>query len=133
MTPTRASSPAHEDQRQRRVLVVEDYYECRETLRLLLELCGYEVAVAADGVAGVQRAQEFRPDAALIDLELPRLDGLQVARRLRAVFGEAILLVAVTGLDEPEDRRRTREAGFDAHLRKPPDPDELQRLLRGTA
>jgi CheY-like chemotaxis protein len=115
------------------VLVVEDNDDGRETLRLLLELCGYEVAVAADGVAGVQKAQEFRPDAALIDLGLPRLDGLQVARRLRALFGNAVLLVAVTALAQPEDRRRTREAGFDTHLRKPADFDELQRLLRGTA
>jgi two-component system, sensor histidine kinase len=133
MTPTRASSPPNENRRHRRVLVVEDNDDGRETLRLLLELCGYEVAVAADGVAGVQKAHEFRPDAALIDLGLPGMDGLQVARTLRAVFGEAVLLVAVTGLAQPEDRRRTWEAGFDAHLRKPADLDELQRLLRGTA
>ena len=126
MTLITDSSPANEDQRQRRVLVVEDHDDGRETLRMLLELYGYEVAVAADGVAGVQKAHEFRPDAALID-------GLQVARRLRAVFGEAILLVAVTSQAQPEDRRRTREAGFDAHLGKPADVDELQRLLRGTA
>jgi CheY-like chemotaxis protein len=113
------------------VLVVEDNDDRREMLRLLLTLWGHEVAVAPDGEAAVEKARVFRPNAALIDLGLPRMDGLQVARELRAAFGQAILLVAVTGLAQPDDRRRCREAGFNAHLRKPADTDELQRLLAG--
>src|SRR5262245_47123926 len=106
MTPTRPL----------RVLVVEDNDDGRDMLRLLLELWGYEVEEAADGVAGVQKAQEFRPHAALLDLGLPLMDGLQVARELRAMFGEGILLVAVTGLAQPEDpggrvRRSPPQAG----------------------
>jgi CheY-like chemotaxis protein len=102
----------------------------REPLHLLLELWGYEVEVAANGLLAIEKAREFRPDAALIDLELPLMDGLQVACELRALFGEAVLLVAVTGLAQPEDRLLTREAGFNAHFRKPADFDELRSLLQ---
>jgi CheY-like chemotaxis protein len=128
MTPSSTPSPSSE-KLPRRVLVVQDNDDGREMLRLLLTLWGHEVAVAPDGEAAVEKAREFRPDAAVIDLGLPRMDGLQVARELRAAFGDSILLVAVTGLAQPDHRRRTREAGFNAHLRKPADTDELQRLL----
>jgi CheY-like chemotaxis protein len=92
---------------------------------------GYQVDVAADGVEGVEQGLAHRPRAALIDLGLPRLDGYDVARRLRAEYGDDILLVAYTGYGNPEDRERSRQAGFDAHLVKSADAAELFRWLGG--
>jgi signal transduction histidine kinase/ActR/RegA family two-component response regulator len=114
-----------------RVLIVEDNRDGRETLRQLLQLWGYQVEVAADGKEGVARALAGRPDVALVDIGLPVLDGYQVARQLRSSLGNSIFLSALTGYGQPEDRRRAFEAGFDAHMVKPVDPDELSRLLLG--
>jgi signal transduction histidine kinase/CheY-like chemotaxis protein len=113
------------------VLVVEDNPDGRETLQLLLQLWGYQVEVAEDGLQGVKKALALRPELALIDIGLPGLDGYQVARQLRAAVGPAIRLVAVTGYGGPQDRSRSREAGFDLHLVKPVDPDVLRELLVG--
>jgi CheY-like chemotaxis protein len=96
---------------------------------VLLELDGYEVATAADGPQALEIAQAKTPAAALIDIGLPGIDGYEVARRLRALTGPSALLVALTGYSDPDDRRRAAEAGFDAHVVKPVDPDELTRLL----
>jgi CheY-like chemotaxis protein len=96
----------------------------------LLECDGHRVEVAEDGPQGVEKTLALRPDVALVDIGLPGLDGYEVARRVRAAPGGTdILLIAVTGYGQPEDRRRTLEAGFDRHLVKPIDVDELQRLL----
>jgi CheY-like chemotaxis protein len=116
--------------RRYRILVVEDNADVRETLRLLLELLGHEVDLAEDGLAGLDAALRMRPDVALIDLGLPRLDGYDVARRIRAAReGEGITLVALTGYGQPHDRRRASEAGFDAYVVKPIDRDALERAL----
>src|SRR5262249_46497024 len=103
----------------RRVLVVEDHADGREALRLLLTLFGHHVEVAADGVEGVQIGLRMRPDVALIDLNMPRLDGYGVARELRAALGPDVVLVACTAYDHAEARRQVALAGFDAHLVKP--------------
>ena len=114
----------------RRVLVVEDNRDAAESLRMLLELSGYEVAVAGTGPDGVRLGREWGPQVVLCDIGLPGLDGYGVARELRADPTTArSLLVAVTGYGQDEDRRKAREAGFDHHLVKPADPAELQRLL----
>ncbi|HEV3261020.1 MAG TPA: ATP-binding protein [Gemmataceae bacterium] len=114
----------------RHILIVEDDASNRDTLRALLECDGHRVEVAEDGPQGVEKALALRPDVALVDIGLPGLDGYEVARRVRAAPGGTdILLIAVTGYGQPEDRRRTLEAGFDRHLVKPIDVDELQRLL----
>jgi CheY-like chemotaxis protein len=102
-------------------LVVEDHPDTRESLKTLLGLLGHAVEVAADGVEGVERALELRPRVAVVDLGLPRLDGYQVARRLRAALGRDILLVAYTAYNDPDDRVRALQAGFDLHLVKPLD------------
>jgi CheY-like chemotaxis protein len=115
----------------RRVLVVEDQAECREMLCELLRLCGHEVEAAGDGLAAVRRALEWRPDAAVIDLGLPLLDGCQVSRALRAGLGGDVFLIALTSFGSEEDRRRTAEAGFDHHLVKPVEPKALEGLLAG--
>jgi CheY-like chemotaxis protein len=114
-----------------KVLIVEDNRDARTTLRMLLTLAhGHEVVEADDGAAAVQIALDERPDVALIDLGLPGLDGLEVARRIRAVRGrDEIYLVALTGYGEEEDRMRAEAAGFDVHFVKPVDIAALAKLL----
>src|SRR5262249_30291549 len=110
-----------------RILVVEDHRDAAETLRMLLELLGHEVAVAHNGPAGVEAARRFRPDVVLSDLGLPGLDGFAVARALRDDPDTAALrLIALSGYGTEEDRRRCLEAGFDLHLTKPIDLEQLQ-------
>ena len=113
-----------------RVLIVEDNLDGRESLRELLELWGYEVEVAANGAEGLVKTFSNLPDAALIDIGLPELDGNEVARRIRAVLdSDRMALIAMTGYGQPEDRRRAIEAGFDTYLVKPVEPTDLVRLL----
>jgi CheY-like chemotaxis protein len=114
----------------RRVLVVEDSRDAAASLRLLLEVLGYQVRVAYTGSAGLAEAAAWRPEVVVCDIGLPEMDGYEVARRLRRAPGlEGVLLVALTGYGRDEDRRRAFEAGFDHHLTKPADPEELRRLL----
>jgi CheY-like chemotaxis protein len=118
------------------VMLVEDNEDAREMLALLLEGRGFEVATAADGASGVERIQAGDFDAAVVDIGLPGLDGYEVARRVRDAEAEdddggRILLIALSGYGRSEDRERSAEAGFDHHLVKPVDPDELCGLLRG--
>jgi signal transduction histidine kinase/ActR/RegA family two-component response regulator len=113
-----------------RVFVVEDNADAREALRLLLELWGHRVEEAADGPRGVEAALAATFDVALIDIGLPGLDGYRVARRLReAPHGRELYLVALTGYGQPDDRRRALEAGFDAHLVKPVEVEQLAGVL----
>ena len=126
MNSTGGGAPSFERQR---ILVVEDRADCREMLCQLLRLCGHEVRAAADGIAAVRTALGWRPEAAVIDLGLHLLDGLQAARELRARFGDGVLLIALTAYGAEEDRRLTAEAGFDAHLVKPTDPGLLRGLV----
>ncbi len=116
----------------RRVLVVDDNVDAAESLAMLLRVGRHDVRTAQDGATALQVAEAFRPEVVLLDLGLPRMDGFEVARRLREQEGvEKALLVALTGHGQEEDRRRSLEAGFDAHLVKPADPAALQRLLAG--
>jgi CheY-like chemotaxis protein len=117
-----------------RVLVVEDNRDAADSLRLLLGLYGYEVAVAYSGHDGVREAQQCQPDVVLCDIGLPGLDGYGVARKLRGNPATAqARLIAVTAYGRDEDRRRSNEAGFERHLVKPVDPDDLRRALDGPA
>ncbi len=119
-----------ETRRLRRILLVEDNQDAREMMRQYLEMAGHTVFEADDGTVALQAARALRPDVAIIDIGLPGLDGYAVARELRTMpEGKSLRLVAVTGYGMPDDRRRAREAGFDAHVVKPVDPDELARLL----
>jgi signal transduction histidine kinase len=117
---------------KRRILIIEDNRDAAASLRLVLELAGHEVAVAANGESGVTAARDFRPDVVLTDLGLPGgMNGYDVARALRhdpALAGAK--LIAISGYGQPEDRERARAAGFDAHLTKPVAPQDLQRFLR---
>jgi signal transduction histidine kinase/ActR/RegA family two-component response regulator len=115
-----------------RVLVVDDNPDARDSLAELLRLTGHEVRTAPTGPKAIEVARAWRPDVALLDLGLPGMDGYEVARVLRAEpFGGSLLLVALTGYGQDEDRRRTQEVGFDHHLTKPADPHGLARLLAG--
>lgn len=112
------------------VLVVEDNRDAREMLRAWLEELGHRVYTAVDGLEGLDLARTLHPDVALVDIGLPGLDGYQVAENLRATpEGRHALLVAITGYGRPEDSARAREAGFDAHLVKPVQPEQLARLI----
>jgi CheY-like chemotaxis protein len=108
-----------------RILVVEDNADGREMMRVLLELLGHEVLVAADGQDGVEKALGWHPDVAVVDIGLPRLNGYEVARRLRRELGCELFLITQTGYGRPEDREQALAAGFDVHLTKPVDPVEL--------
>jgi CheY-like chemotaxis protein len=114
---------------RRRVLVVEDNRDSATSLSVLLELMGHEVRVAYTGPEAVAMAAEWPPEVTISDIGLPGFDGFEVARRLRCQLGKGPLLVALTGYGRDEDRRQSREAGFDHHLVKPADPAELQRML----
>ncbi|HEY6133898.1 MAG TPA: PAS domain S-box protein [Rubrivivax sp.] len=120
--------------RPRRILVVDDNRDAAESLTLLLQLSGHLTQAAFDGFEALEALPAFQPDTVLLDIGLPRLNGYEVARRLRqAPGGERILLIALTGWGQEEDRQRTREAGFDVHLVKPVDPAALSRLLESSA
>jgi signal transduction histidine kinase/ActR/RegA family two-component response regulator len=113
----------------RRVLVAEDNVDAAEMMRVMLRLNGHDVRVAADGAEAVAVARTFKPHIAFIDIGMPRMDGYEVADRIRRMGGPPIVLVALTGWGQDEDKRRSREAGFDHHLTKPPEPDVVQRLI----
>lgn len=112
-----------------RILVVEDNADGRDLLRTILELEGHAVQVAADGPSGVEAALITRPDVAFIDIGLPGFDGYEVGRRIRDELGGAVRLIALTGYGQTEDRSRTRDAGFDAHLVKPVAAEQLHDAL----
>jgi PAS domain S-box-containing protein len=114
---------------RRRILVVEDHDDGREALVTLLRLQGHEVEEAARGRDAVDRAVAGRPDAVLLDIGLPDLDGYAVARELRAKLGDQVRLIALTGYGQPLDRERARDAGFDAHLVKPADLEQIAAAL----
>jgi signal transduction histidine kinase/ActR/RegA family two-component response regulator len=113
----------------RHIVIVEDHSDFRELLQSALEEFGHKVEAASDGPDGVALLLEARPEVAIVDIGLPKLDGYGVARKVRAVLGRNVFLVALTGYGQPEDRQRAREAGFDLHMTKPLDFKVLQSLL----
>ena len=112
-----------------RILVIEDNADNRDMLRSMLEVEGHQVSVAEDGAGGVEMARAARPDVAVIDIGLPGLDGYEVGRRIRGDLGMSVTLIALTGYGQAEDRKRSADAGFDAHLVKPVAPEDLRRAL----
>jgi CheY-like chemotaxis protein len=118
----------------RRVLVVDDNQDSAESLAKLLQMTGHETRTAYDGQAALAAAAAFAPEAILLDIGLPGMDGYEVARRLREESStRQIVLIAVTGYGGEEDERRSREAGFDFHLTKPVRLNMLDELLNGPA
>ncbi|CAG9253971.1 response regulator [Paraburkholderia caribensis] len=116
----------------KRILIVDDNVDAAEALAILLTMQGHEVETRADGASGMAAVTTYRPDIILLDIGLPDMDGYEVARQLReSGASEGMTLIAVTGYGSPADRIRSAEAGFDHHLTKPVEADELIRLLAG--
>jgi PAS domain S-box-containing protein len=117
-----------------RLLVVDDNHDAANSLARLLQLQGHEVRVAYDGPAALKAASSSRPDMVFLDIGMPGMDGYEVARRIRQTPGlENIVLAALTGWGQQEDRRRTAEAGFDHHLVKPVEPTAVESLIASLA
>jgi len=115
---------------QQRILIADDDKDTARTLAMLLRTCEHEVRVAYSGQEALNLARDFKPDVALLDLAMPGVGGLDVARALRKEpWASNLRLFALTGLGQPDDLRRASEAGFDEQLIKPIDPESLQRLL----
>jgi PAS domain S-box-containing protein len=112
-----------------RILVVDDNVDAADSMSMFLEYAGHEVRTANDGLSAVAAAHEFRPYVILLDIGLPKMHGHDVAQTIRKDRGNDVIVIALTGWGQEEDRRRSREAGFDYHLTKPVDFDELNRLL----
>ena len=113
-----------------KVLVADDNEDSAMTLSMILKILGSEVRTANDGMEAVEVATAFRPDVILLDIGMPRLNGYEACRRIREQpWGEKIVLVALTGWGQDEDKRRSQEAGFTHHVVKPVDPDVLKKLL----
>jgi CheY-like chemotaxis protein len=114
----------------RRVLIVDDNADSADMMKVLLDVSGHDTRVAYDAARAIQIALEFAPEVGLLDIGLPDMDGYELARALRTNPQlSGLFLVALTGWGQDEDRRRAREAGFDAHITKPADPAVLERLV----
>jgi CheY-like chemotaxis protein len=116
---------------RRRIVAVDDYEDALESLAALLELTGHEVHTASDGEQALEIIEAQRPDVVILDIGLPGLNGYEVARRIRGQpWGRELLLIAMTGWGQDQDKQKAVEAGFDAHLTKPASSAALARLLR---
>ncbi|HZO15260.1 MAG TPA: ATP-binding protein, partial [Polyangiaceae bacterium] len=128
------SEAEHAHAPTRRILIVDDNRDAADSLGMLLRMVGNDVHTAHDGLEALGAAATFRPHVVLLDIGLPKLDGYEVARRIREQEGgPAMMLIALTGWGQEDDRRRSREAGFDHHLTKPVEFKTLQRLLAEAA
>jgi CheY-like chemotaxis protein len=117
---------------RRRILVVDDNRDGAESLAMMLELVGHEVARAYDGAEAVDRAEASRPELILMDVGMPKLDGLAATRRIREQdWGAGMTIIALTGWGQEADRVRTQEAGCDGHLVKPVSLQDLEQVLGG--
>ena len=130
---TQPIAPSHESfatTTARRVLVVDDNRDAAQSLAMFLQLSGHETHVAHDGLEAVKKAAQLSPDLILLDIGLPKINGLEAARRIRALSqGKRPVLVALTGWGQDADRQKSREAGFNTHIVKPVDPHVLANLL----
>jgi CheY-like chemotaxis protein/two-component sensor histidine kinase len=128
-------APAHpsidvEAQPTRRIMIVDDNRDSADSLAMLLEITGNKTYLAHDGIEAVQAIERYRPEVVLLDIGLPKLNGHEVCRRIREQpWGKDMVVIALTGWGQEDDRRRSEEAGFNGHLVKPVDYDELLKLL----
>jgi PAS domain S-box-containing protein len=128
--PSPVSVPPDATRRTKRVLLVDDHADARNMYMLVLRADGHEVFQAEDGIAALAMFETVKPDVAFVDIGLPGMDGYDVARQIRSgPGGRDVTLIALTGYGFPEDRERSRAAGFDRHLVKPATPDDLRREL----
>ena len=115
-----------------RILVVDDNPDAALSLAMMLSMMGHDTRTAHDGEEAVTTAEAFRPQVVLLDIGLPKLNGYEVAQRIRQQeWGTSMFLVAVTGWGQDEDRRRSEEVGMNLHMVKPVEPSALDRMLAG--
>jgi len=125
-----ATAPPYAAASPRRILVVDDNADAAESLATLLAISGHETRMAHDGKDAVKQAEQFNPDVVFLDIGMPVLDGHETARLIRQQpWGKDMVLIALTGWGQNEDRRRSQDAGFNHHLVKPADPDQVAKLL----
>jgi CheY-like chemotaxis protein len=133
LAPVRAAKPQADGDvsvvPSRRIVIVDDNADIRDLLQIKLKKLGHAVETAGDGNAGLQRISESRPDIAIIDIGMPGMDGYEVAKRVREHLEDGILLIALTGFGQADDRERAAAAGFDEHLTKPIRVEELQQIF----
>ena len=113
----------------RRIVIVEDNPDVRDLLKMRLKRLGHHVDAASEGNSGLEKLLKEQPDVAFIDIGLPGIDGYQVAQRVREALGQSIILVALSGFGQPEDKKKAIESGFDQHLTKPVDLRDLEAVL----
>src|SRR5262245_10834937 len=113
-----------------RILVVDDNHDSALSLAMMLSIMGHETRTAHDGESAVETAESFLPEVVLLDIGLPKLNGYEVAQRIREqAWGTSMFLIAVTGWGQDEDRQRSSEVGLNVHMVKPVEPAALERLL----
>ena len=115
----------------RRIVVIDDDADVAKSIARLVSALGGESRVAHNGEDGLALVRDFRPDVVLLDIGMPKMDGIETCRRIRKEFGSTILVAAMTGWGREQDKQAAFRAGFDVHLTKPPDPKALMRLLAG--
>jgi CheY-like chemotaxis protein len=116
--------------RKRRLLVVDDNRDAAESMSMLLQMWGHEVAFVYDGPSALETAEQWRPEAVFLDIGLPGMDGYEVAERMRALpHAKGAVLIAITGYGQDDDRLRSQRAGIEHHLVKPVAPDALRSLI----
>lgn len=115
-----------------KILVVDDNHDSALSMSMMLSIMGHDTRTAHDGETAVATAESFRPDVVLLDIGLPKLNGYEVAQRIREQsWGTSMYLIAVTGWGQDEDRQRSTEVGLNLHMVKPVEPAALERLLEG--
>jgi CheY-like chemotaxis protein len=124
------TGPAAEPSPERRILIVDDNRDAADSLAMLMEITGNTTYVAHDGIEAIEEIEKHRPEVVLLDIGLPGLTGHEVCRRVRQQpWGKNIVMIALTGWGQEDDRRKSEEAGFNGHLVKPVDYDKLLKLL----
>jgi CheY-like chemotaxis protein len=130
-----STSPALKPAKQGfRILVVDDNHDSALSLAMLLSIMGHDTRTAHDGESALTTAESFLPEVVLLDIGLPKLNGYEVAQRIREqAWGQSMFLIAVTGWGQDEDRQRSTEVGLNAHMVKPVEADALEKLLADLA
>jgi CheY-like chemotaxis protein len=134
MADANATTAAAVTPKRFRILVVDDNHDSALSLAMMLSIMGHETRTAHDGESAVATAESFLPEVILLDIGLPKLNGYEVAQRIREQpWGTSMFLIAVTGWGQDEDRQRSSEVGLNVHMVKPVEPAALEQLLAGLA
>jgi CheY-like chemotaxis protein len=130
MADVNAQTAASPTAKRFRILVVDDNHDSALSLAMMLSIMGHDTRTAHDGESAVAMAESFLPEVVLLDIGLPKLNGYEVAQRIREqAWGVSMFLIAVTGWGQDEDRERSSEVGLNVHMVKPVEPAALEKLL----